>query len=101
MDQGSESQQIERNTNAIGDTEILAEPKVKVDNTRTRETLIDEVARRLYDENRKFVYTAPGMANQIYRNGILTKKTLDGDGVIRMKGSNNYYREYVLIHSQK
>lgn len=54
-----------------------------------------ELIRRVYDKNRKYVPVAPGMVNQIYRNGLLTKKTIDGDGYIRMHSSQNYYREYV------
>ena len=59
----------------------------------TKEEL--ELARQIYDEHRQYVPIAPGMSNQIYRNGLLSKKTLDGDGYTRMKGSKNYYREYV------
>ena len=58
-----------------------------------------ELARRIYDEHRHYVPIAPGMVNQIYRNGLLTKKTIDGDGYIRMHGSENYYREYVNTRS--
>jgi hypothetical protein len=52
-----------------------------------------KIAREVYDKNRIYVQYAPGMRNQIYRNGFLTKKSLDGDGYIRAKGTNNYYRE--------
>lgn len=60
----------------------------------TKEEL--ELARQIYGKSRYYVHTAPGMLNQIYRNGLLPKKTLDGDGYTRMHGSKNYYREYVL-----
>lgn len=53
------------------------------------------LARRIYDENRYYVPIASGMVNQVYRNGFLTKKTIDGDRLIRMEGSKNYYPEYV------
>jgi len=54
---------------------------------------IMEVVKRAYDENRMFVPIAPGMSNQIYRNGLLTKKTVDKDNFIRMTKSKRYYRE--------
>lgn len=40
-----------------------------------------ELARRVYDENRMYVQIAPGMKNQIYRCGLLPKKTLDGSNI--------------------
>ncbi|KAL8687117.1 MAG: hypothetical protein Q9218_006622, partial [Villophora microphyllina] len=54
-----------------------------------------ELARRIYDEHRHYVPIAPGMVNQVYRNGLIAKKTIDRDHYIRMQGSKNYYREYV------
>ena len=51
------------------------------------------VARRVYDQMRTFVAVPASMMNQIYRNGILTKKTIDGSGSTRMVGSRNYWRE--------
>ena len=56
-----------------------------------------KVIQRSYDKQRKYVHIAPGMVNQIYRNGLLSKKTIDRDGYIRMKGSKNYHREYVQL----
>ncbi|KAL8660125.1 MAG: hypothetical protein Q9202_006781 [Teloschistes flavicans] len=49
------------------------------------------LARRIYNENRYYVPIASGMVNQIYRNGFLTKKTIDGDRLTRMEASKNYY----------
>ena len=56
-----------------------------------------KIAQRVYDEHRYYIHIAPGMVNQVYRYGLLTKKTIDKDNYIRMKGSKNYYREYVGI----
>lgn len=52
-----------------------------------------EIARRVYDELRYYVPIATGMVDQVRRNGLLTKKTIDGDHHIKMEGSKNYYRE--------
>lgn len=39
------------------------------------------------------------MVNQIYRNGILPKKPLDGDGFTRIQGLKIYHGEYVIPKS--
>jgi hypothetical protein len=58
-----------------------------------REALILEVARQVYDETRYFVIIPEGMKNQIYRYGIMSKKTTDGRGKTRAHGSRNYWKE--------
>jgi hypothetical protein len=62
----------------------------------TNDPRVMELARRVYDELRMYVPIASGMENQIRRNGLLPKKTLDGDNFIRMTRTRNYYREYVV-----
>ena len=67
-------------------------PHRKMDSEFSPELL--EIAQRVYDEHRYYIPCAPGMVNQIYRNGFLPKKTIDKDHHIRMQSSENYYREY-------
>jgi hypothetical protein len=63
-----------------------------------REAIISNVARRVYDELRHFIIVPPGMINQIYRYGIMSKKTSDGNGKTRVHGPRNYYKEYDILH---
>lgn len=88
------SSPIALDSRTIENIQIQIEGQRTLEETATREALIEEVARRVYDENRKFVSIPPGMANQIYRNGLLTTKTSKEDGFIYMTGARNYWREY-------
>jgi hypothetical protein len=58
-----------------------------------REAILLNVQRQVYDELRHFVMVPPGMVNQIYRYGIMSKKTSDGHGKTRAHGPRNYYKE--------
>jgi hypothetical protein len=89
----------ETRATSVTETELESEGDAKdVQDTGTKRKFMKEeleFARRVYYEHRQYVPITPGMSNQIYRNGFLSKKTLDGDGYTCMQGSKNYYREYV------
>ena len=52
-----------------------------------------ELARIVYDKARHFISVPASMLDQVYRNGFVNKKTIDGSRSIRMHGSRNDYRE--------
>ena len=61
----------------------------------TEDERVLELARIVLDRNVRRILIAPGMEDQIRRNGLLIKKTYDGNrqyiqNIIRSK---NYYRE--------
>jgi hypothetical protein len=55
-----------------------------------------ELARRVRDEHIYDVDVDPGMLNQIFRHGLMFKKSRDGDDRwrVRRSRSRKHYREY-------
>ncbi len=57
---------------------------------------LDEVRRALFRAQKK-IHVAPGMMNQVMRNGALTRKTIDGRDVLTMYDSAEYVKELVPL----
>ncbi len=54
---------------------------------------IERISSRVYDELRHFTLVPKSMEAQVFRNGFLSKKTIDGSGSMRFHGSRKYWKE--------
>ena len=57
---------------------------------------VEEVRRAVF-QAQKQIHIAPGMMNQVMRNGVLTRKTIDGRDVLTMYDSAEYVEELVPL----
>lgn len=56
----------------------------------------EEVRRALFQAQEE-LHVAPGMMNQVMRNGALTRKTIDGRDVLTVYSSAEYVEELVPL----
>lgn len=56
----------------------------------------EEVRRALFQAQEE-LHVAPGMMNQVLRNGALTRKTIDGRDVLTVYNSAEYVEELVSL----